>query len=104
MSAQNVHLVTLACRDADHAQQCIAALADSGRSDALEYGCASYDFGLREGTEDVVRVVERWDSWDDLDALLTERVVPALPVYNQLLARPFDPSSDTERITLAQAS
>jgi quinol monooxygenase YgiN len=100
MSSNLVHLVTLACRDAAHAEQCLAALAGSGRSDALEYGCRSYDFGLRDGTDDVVRIVERWERWDDLDALLADRVVPALPVYNQLLARPFDPAIDTERIVL----
>jgi hypothetical protein len=81
-------------------------VTDTGRSDALEYGCRSYDFGLREGTDDVVRIVvrivERWERWEDLDALLADRVVPALPVYNQLLARPFDPTTDTERITLAR--
>jgi quinol monooxygenase YgiN len=102
MSSNLVHLVTLACRDEDHAQQCLSALAETGRSDALEYGCRSYDFGLRDGTNDVVRIVEHWSRWEDLDALLADRVVPALPVYNQLLARPFDPTIDTERITLAQ--
>ena len=103
MSSNLVHLVTLACRDAAHAQQCLSALADTGRSDALEYGCRSYEFGLRDGTNDVVRIVERWGRWEDLDALLSDRVVPALPVYNQLLARPFDPGIDTERITLTQS-
>lgn len=100
MTAPHVHLVTLACRDSEHAKQCIAALAGTGRTDALEYGCASYEFGLRDGTDDVVRIVERWQRWEDLDSLLVDRVIPALPVYNQLLAQPFDPMTDTERITL----
>jgi quinol monooxygenase YgiN len=100
MPSNLVHLVTLECRDADHARQCLSALAGAGRSDALEYGCRSYDFGLRSGTDDVVRIVERWERWEDLDALLADRVVPALAVYNQLLARPFDPAADTERVTL----
>jgi hypothetical protein len=43
------------------------------------------------------------ERWEDLDGLLADRVVPALPVYNQLLARPFDPSVDTERITMSLA-
>jgi hypothetical protein len=47
----------------------------------------------------VVRIVERWDRWEDLDPLLAERVVPALPHYDELLARPFDPATDTERIS-----
>lgn len=100
MPATLVHLVSLGCKDADHAQQCLAALHQSGRPDAERYGCRAYEFGLQGGTDDVVRIIERWDRWEDLDALLAECVVPALPVYNQLLARPFDPATDTERITL----
>lgn len=96
-----IHLVTLACRDAESAGQCLAALAAHGRPDALAYGCAAYEFGLRAGSDDTVWLVERWRRWEDLDALLAERVAPALPLYNQLLARPFDPEQDTVRIALS---
>lgn len=37
----------------------------------------------------------------DLDALLRDKVMSALPVYNTLLARPFDPALDTIRIVLS---
>ena len=67
----------------------------------MGFGCCSYEFGLKLGTSDTVLLVERWSSWSDLDALLTEKVVPALPMYNELLAAPFDPASDTVRIELA---
>lgn len=95
--------MTLACKDAAHAQRCLGALAANGRADAEAYGCASYEFGLREGSEDTIHVVERWQRWDDLDALLAEKVVPALPHYNQLLRSPFDPSRDTLRVALTPA-
>jgi len=96
-----IHIVTLTCKDAEHAMQCLAALAAYGRPDALSYGCASYEFGLKEGSDDVVLLVERWRDWADLDRLLTEKVVPALPIYNALLRRPFDPAADTARVTLS---
>jgi len=96
-----VHLVTLECKDHEHAQRCIAALENYGKPDALAFQCVSYEFGLKEGTTDTVCLVERWDRWEDLDALLSEKVVPALPTYNQLLKRPFDPARDTCRIRLA---
>lgn len=95
-----VHVVTLVCKDAERAQQCLAALGDHGRPDAAGFGCASYEFGLQLGTTDTVYLVERWRRWEDLDALLTEKVVPALPMYNELLAAPFDPATDTVRIEL----
>lgn len=97
----HVHVVTLECRDAARAGQCLGALASHGQKDALEFGCQSYEFGLQEGTADTVYLVERWSRWEDLDALLTSRVIPALPLYNELLKRPFDPAKDTLRITLA---
>ena len=50
--------------------------------------------------KDAAYVVERWRRWQDLDALLKEKVVPALPMYNPLLKRPFVPAKDTLRITL----
>jgi hypothetical protein len=96
-----VHIVTLECKDAEHAARCIEALASYGRPDARSFNCISYDFGLKEGTTDTVYLVERWRRWEDLDALLSEKVVPALPLYNQLLRRPFDPAKDTLRITLS---
>jgi hypothetical protein len=96
-----VHVVTLACKDGAHAKQCVEALASYGRPDALAYNCASYEFGMLEGTVDTVYIIERWRQWSDLDALLNEKVIPALPLYNQLLKRPFDPSSDTMRIKLS---
>jgi quinol monooxygenase YgiN len=95
-----VHIVTLKCRDADHARHCLAALANYGRPDAQSYRCVSYEFGLKNGTSDTVLLIERWRRWEDLDALLTEKVVPALPTYNQLLEAPFDPATDTVRIEL----
>jgi hypothetical protein len=95
-----VHVVTLDCKDEQHAKQCIEALANYGRPDALAFNCVSYEFGMRVGTADTVCLVERWRRWQDLDALLNEKVVPALPMYNQLLKRPFDPSTDTVRIRL----
>jgi hypothetical protein len=71
--------------------------------DALAFNCVSYEFGMRDGTVDTVCLVERWRQWSDLDALLSEKVVRALPMYNQLLRRPFDPSRDTMRIKLCSA-
>ena len=92
-----IHLVSLECKDDDHASRCLDALANYGRPDALAFNCVSYEFGRKLGTNHVF-IVERWRNWQDLDALLTEKVVPALPLYNQLLARPFDPARDTTRI------
>jgi len=96
-----VHLVTLDCKDANHAKQCLAALSAYGRPDALAYKCLSYDFGLQEGSPDKVFIVERWRRWEDLDTLLKEKVVPALPTYNALLKRPFDPAKHTLRVALS---
>ena len=98
-----LHIVTLACKEADSAAACISALANQGRPDALSFNCQSYEFGLKNGTADTVIVIERWKRWEDLDALLVGKVVPALPMYNQLLKRPFDPATDTVRITLSDA-
>lgn len=95
-----IHLVTLECKDDVHANRCIEALTQYGKPDALAFGCASYEFGFKEGTPDVVQIVERWNRWEDLDSLLAEKVVPALPVYNEFLKRPFDPARDTTRIRL----
>jgi hypothetical protein len=50
-----------------------------------------------------VCIVERWRRWEDLDARLQTKVVPAVLRYNQLLKRPFDPAKDTLRITLSDA-
>lgn len=99
-SGQLIHIVTLECRDADHARRCLGALAEHGRPDALALGCESYEFGLVVGTDDSVRIVERWRRWQDLDALIETKVVPALPNYNQLLKRAFDPAVDTLRVEL----
>jgi quinol monooxygenase YgiN len=100
-SGQCVHLVTLKCKDREHAARCMEALATHGRPDAIEFGCVSYEFGIRLGTADTVCIVEHWQQWQDLDALLTEKVIPALPMYNQLLQRPFDPATDTVRVSLS---
>jgi hypothetical protein len=100
-AARLLHVVTLDCRDPEHAARCLAALAAYGRPDALAFQCASYEFGLKRGTTDTVYLVERWKRWDDLDALLAAKVVPALPMYNQLLKRPFDPAKDTLRVELS---
>ena len=98
-----LHVVTLGCKDAECATHCIAALANHGRPDALAFNCVSYEFGLKEGTNDTVYIVERWTRWEDLDSLLVEKVVPNLPLYNELLKRPFDPARDTARINLSNA-
>jgi len=96
-----VHVVTLECKDGEHAKQCVDALAAYGRPDALAFNCVSYEFGFKEGTANTICLVERWKQWQDLDALLHAKVIPALPMYNQLLKRPFDPTKDTVRITLS---
>lgn len=95
-----LHVVTLECKDHDQAIRCMEALANYGRPDALAFNCRSYEFGLKEGSMDTVCLVERWCKWEDLDNFLTTKVAPALPMYNQLLKRPFDPARDTLRITL----
>lgn len=99
--ANRVHLVTLECMDEARATQCLEALAERGRPDALAFKCVAYEFGLKHGTTDTVCIVERWNRWEDLDSLLHEKVVPALPAYNALLKRPFDPARDTLRVELA---
>lgn len=100
---QYIHIVTLECKDTEHATRCLEALEQYGKPDAISFKCLSYEFGLKEGSTETVHLVERWDRWEDLDALLTDRVVPALPLYNQLLKRPFNPATDTLRIKLASA-
>ena len=102
-NGQLVHMVTLDCKDAEHAARCLDALANYGRPDATAFNCVSYDFGLKVGSKDTIHIVERWTSWEDLDALLAEKVVPALPRYNELLKRPFNPEADTLRISLTGA-
>jgi quinol monooxygenase YgiN len=95
-----LHVVTLECKDAEHADRCLTALREHGRPDALAYGCVSYEFGPRVDSPSTIQIVERWHRWEDLDALLQERVVPALPLYDALLASPFDPSRHTARTEL----
>jgi hypothetical protein len=95
-----INIVTLNCKNEDLAKQCLGALENYGRPDALSYNCLSYEFGLKEGTTNVVCIVERWNSWDDLDRLAKEKIANALPMYNQLLKNPFDPAKDTLRIML----
>ncbi|MDH5670362.1 MAG: hypothetical protein OEY86_20365, partial [Nitrospira sp.] len=96
-----LQVVTLECKDGEHAKRCLDALAAYGRPDALAFNCVSYEFGLKEGTSDTIYLVERWKQWEDLDALIREKVIPALPMYNQLLKRPFDPARDTARVRLS---
>lgn len=96
-----VHIVTLDCKDEEHARRCLDALANYGRADALAFNCISYEFGLKEGTSNTVYVIERWNRWEDLDSLLNAKTILALPMYNALLKQPFDPSRDTLRITLS---
>ena len=98
-----VHLVTLECKDHKRAQRCLAALENYGKPDALAFQCEPYEFGLKEGTTETGCLLERWNRWEDLDALISKKVVPVLPTYNQLLKRPFDPAKDTCRIKLAVA-
>ncbi|NHX28044.1 hypothetical protein HA397_29360, partial [Escherichia coli] len=99
-TGRNIHIVILRCKSAGHAEQCLEALQNYGRPDALGYGCQSYEFGRRADDDTSVILLERWADFAALDRLLTEKVVPALPVYNALLARDFDPGQDTTRITL----
>jgi hypothetical protein len=75
-------------------------LETHGRPDAIAYHCQSYEFGAKEGVPHTICIVERWRRWEDLDALLGEKVIPALPLYNALLTRPFDPATDTIRVNL----
>jgi len=96
-----VNLSTLICKDETHAKQCLEAIANYGKPDALSYKCFSYEFELKVGTKDAVCVVERWNRWEDLDSLLEDKVIPALPSYNQLLKRPFDFKTDTVRVELS---
>ena len=98
--ARLVHIVTLQCKDEAHAKRCLGALAEYGKRDAIDFNCKSYEFGLKTGSSDTVYLVERWNRWEDLDALLAEKVVPALPMYNELLKHPFDPAKDTLRVQL----
>lgn len=98
-AATCIHIVSLDCKDARSARQCLDALAGQGRPDAISYGCLSYDFGLVQGSDRQIRLIERWRDWTALDRLLAEKVAPALPHYNALLARPFDPQADTLRVT-----
>ena len=99
-NGSNGHLVHVV-KDGPHAKRCLDALANHGKPDAEAFQCASYEYGLKEGTTDTVYLVERWNRWEDLDVLLGAKVVPALPMCNQLLKRPFDPARDTLRIKLA---
>ena len=96
-----IHVVTLNCKDKEHAMQCMEALANYGKPDALSFNCSSYEFGFKAGTSDTIYIVERWNHWKDLDTLLNAKVIPALPMYNQLLKNPFNPLTDTLRIELS---
>lgn len=96
-----IHLVTLSCKDGEHASQCLQALENYGKPDAFSFSCKAYEFGLKTGSSDTVYIVERWNRWSDLDALLNAKVIPALPMYNQLLKTPFNPTTDTLRIDLS---
>lgn len=53
-AGQLLHVVTLACKDNEHATRCIDALAHYGKPDALSFNCCSYEFGLQDGTVDTV--------------------------------------------------
>jgi quinol monooxygenase YgiN len=97
---RNIHIVMLRCNSAEDATSCLHALSQYGRPNALEYGCESYEFGRKAGESETVILVERWPSFDLLDRLLTEKVIPALPTYNALLERAFDPLRDTIRLRL----
>lgn len=98
------HIVTLICKDQENAERCLEALAAYGRPDAMSFNCVSYDFGIRPDSMETVYIIERWNDWADLDALLTSKVIPALPLYNELLKRPFDPRLDTTRIELTSSA
>ena len=96
-----IHLVTLNCKDEQHAKQCLSALANYGKPDALSYNCLSYEFGRKANSKNTVYLIERWSKWKDLDLLLNDKVIPALSMYNQLLKNPFNPETDTLRIELS---
>jgi hypothetical protein len=98
-----LHVVTLACKSDAHAARCLDALAAYGRPDAFAFNCCAYEFGLLENSTNTVYILERWNRWEELDALLTAKVIPALPMYNELLKRPFNPATDTLRIALCDA-
>lgn len=99
--ANLIHIVTLNCKDNEHAKQCLDALANYGKPDALAFECSTYEFGLKSGSTDTVYIIERWKDWANLDSLLHAKVIPALPMYNQLLKSPFNPTTDTLRIELS---
>lgn len=99
-TGQNIHIVALRCKSAGHATQCLTALRDYGRPDALAYECQSYEFGRKVGDDATVILIERWGDFSQLNRLLTDKVIPALPDYNALLDREFDPARDTLRIVL----
>lgn len=98
-----VNIVTLACKDEEHAARCLTALRLHGKPDALSFNCLSYEFGLKEGSPDTVYIVEHWARWEDLESCIAEKVAPVLPMYNELLKRLFDPARDTVRIALASS-
>jgi hypothetical protein len=88
--------------DPEHATRCLAALTEYGRPDPSR-STASPTSPDQGRLPDTVCIVERWRRWEDLDARLQTKVVPAVLRYNQLLKRPFDPAKDTLRITLSDA-
>ena len=52
-----LHVVTLECKDAEHADRCLTALREHGRPDALAYGCVSYEFGPRVDSPSTIQIV-----------------------------------------------
>jgi len=73
------------------------------KPEALQYGCKAFEYGLKEGTatKDCVYVCERWDKWADLDKLHNEKFGPnQLPIFNELLKRPFDFNTDSLRVVM----
>src|SRR5690606_4472063 len=77
-AARFVHVVTLDCKDAEHALRCIQMLTRVGLPDAKMFQCVSYEFGLEAGSTERVVIIQRWERWEDLDALIEQRIAPDL--------------------------
>ncbi|MCB1552593.1 MAG: hypothetical protein KDJ14_02200 [Xanthomonadales bacterium] len=101
-AARFVHIVTLDCKDPEHALRCIQMLTQVGLPDAKMFQCVSYEYGLEVGSTERIVLIERWQRWEDLDALIEQCIAPDLDKYNSLLKQPFDVIRDTRRVELGR--